>query len=56
MRNFTEVNDNLQYKEATLKITCSEVSIADETIIRSGTSTEISFICGFKSWITTLDF
>jgi hypothetical protein len=57
MRNFTEVNDNLlQYKEATLKITCSEVSIADETIIRSGTSTEISFIAGLSRGITTLGF
>jgi hypothetical protein len=57
MRKFNFVNDTLlQYKEATLKITCSEVNSADETIIRSGTSAEIPFIAGLSKGITTLGF
>ena len=57
MRKFTHVNDELlQYKEATLKITCSEIVITDETILRSGTSAEIPFIAGLSRGITTLGF
>jgi hypothetical protein len=57
MRKFTAVNDTLlQYKEATLKITCSEISIADETVIRSGTTSEIPFIAGLSRGITDLGF
>lgn len=57
MRKFTTVNDTLlQYKEATLKITCSEIVIADESVIRSGTSAEIPFIAGLSRGITTLGF
>lgn len=57
MRKFTAVNDTLlQYKEATLKITCSEIAIADETVIRSGTTSEIPFIAGLSRGITNLGF
>lgn len=57
MQNFTTVNDTLlQYKEATLKITCSEILIADESVIRSGTSAEIPFIAGLSRGITNLGF
>jgi hypothetical protein len=57
MRKFTEVNDTLlQYKEASLQISCSEISIADETVIRSGTSAVIPFIAGLSRGITTLGF
>jgi hypothetical protein len=57
MRKFTAVNDTLlQYKEATLKVTCSEITIADETVIRSGTSAEIPFIAGLSRGITNLGF
>lgn len=57
MRKFTDVNENVfQYKEATLKVTCSEIAIADETIIRSGTSVDIPFIAGLNKGITSLGF
>lgn len=57
MRKFTNVNDTLmQYKEATLKVTCTEINIADATVIRSGTSVDISFIAGLSRGITTLGF
>lgn len=57
MRKFTDVNENVfQYKEATLKVTCSEIAIADETIIRSGTSVDIPFIAGLSKGITSLGF
>ena len=57
MRKFTAVNDSLlQYKQATLNITCSEVRIADTTVIRSGTSQTIPFIAGLSQGITTVGF
>lgn len=57
MRKFTDVNETLlQYKEATLKITCSEIAIADETVIRSGTTVDIPFIAGLSRGITTVGF
>jgi hypothetical protein len=57
MRKFTAVNDSLlQYKQATLNITCSEVRIADTTVIRSGTSQAIPFIAGLSEGITTVGF
>ena len=57
MRKFTAVNDSLlQYKQATLNITCSEVRIADTTVIRSGTSQAIPFIAGLSQGITTVGF
>ena len=57
MRKFVTVNDSLlQYKEATLKIKCTEIVIADETIVRSGTSAEIPFIAGISRGITTVGF
>jgi hypothetical protein len=39
-----------------LKINCSEIVIADETILRSGTSIEIPFIAGISRGITTWGF
>lgn len=57
MRKFATVNETLlQYKEVTLKITCSEINIADTTVIRSGTTAEIPFIAGLSRGITTLGF
>lgn len=57
MRKFSDVNESLlQYKEATLKINCSEIVIADQSVIRSGTSAEIPFIAGLSRGITTLGF
>lgn len=57
MQNFTAVNENLlQYKEAVLKITCSEKLIQNESIIRTGQSADIPFIAGLSRGITTLGF
>ena len=57
MRKFTGVNDSLlQYKQATLNITCSEVRLSDTTIVRSGTIQEIPFIAGLSRGITTAGF
>ena len=57
MRKFQAVNDALlQYKEATLSITCSEIRIADEGVIRSGTTSNIPFIAGLSRRITNLGF
>lgn len=57
MRKFTDVNDSLlQYKQATLNITCSEVRLADTTIVRSGTTQAIPFIAGLSRGITTVGF
>lgn len=57
MRKFNAVNDTLlQYKLATLNITCSEILMADESVIRSGTATEIQFVAGLSRGITNLGF
>ncbi|MFV8268480.1 hypothetical protein ACNQGP_00910 [Flavobacterium sp. GT2N3] len=57
MRKFTDVNDSLlQYKQATLKITCSEINIADTTVVRSGTMADIPIIAGLSRGITNVGF
>lgn len=57
MRRFLEPNDNeFQYKEATLKITCAEKLLANNSTIRSGISKEIPFIAGLSKGITNLGF
>lgn len=57
MRRFTDVNETLlQYKEATLKLNCSEIDIASGLTIRSGTSFDIPFVAGLSRGITTLGF
>jgi len=57
MRKFPSVNDNLlQYKLATLTITCSEILVTDESIVRSGTTPEIQFVAGHSRGITNLGF
>jgi hypothetical protein len=57
MQNFNTVNETLlQYKEATIKITCSEKLLANDAVIRTGQSTDIPFIAGLSRGITTLGF
>ena len=57
MRKFAAVNESLlQYKLATLSLTCSEILVLDESIIRSGTVTNIPFVAGLSRGITTLGF
>lgn len=57
MRKFETPNDTLlQYKEAILKIVCTEKLQADDSIIRSGTSADISFIAGLSRGLTNLGF
>lgn len=57
MRKFDAVNETLlQYKLAKLNITCSEILIADENVIRSGTVPEIQFIAGLSRGITNIGF
>lgn len=57
MRRFSAPNDALlQYKEATLKITCSERLLSNGSIIRSGISNEIPFLAGLSKGITNLGF
>lgn len=57
MRKFNAVNNSLlQYKQATLKITCSEIAMLDETILRTGTTIDIPFIAGLSRGITNIGF
>jgi len=57
MRKFIEPNANeFQYKEATLKITCSEKLLSDNSTVRSGISNEIPFIAGLSKGVTNLGF
>lgn len=57
MRKFSEPNNNLfQYKEAVLKINCSERLLSDGTVIRSGVSKEIPFIAGLSRGISNIGF
>ena len=57
MRKFEAVNETLlQYKLATLSITCSEILILDESTIRTGTVADIPFMAGLSRGITNLGF
>lgn len=57
MRKFTSVNETLlQYKLATLSVTCSEILMLDESTIRTGTVTNIPFVAGLSRGITSLGF
>lgn len=57
MRKFEAVNDTLlQYKLATLSVTCSEILMSDESIIRTGTAPDVSFVAGLSRGITNLGF
>jgi hypothetical protein len=57
MRRFQAPNDTLlQYKEATVKITCSEKLLSNDSVIRSGISAEIPFLAGLSKQITNLGF
>jgi len=57
MRRFESPNaELLQYKEANLKIVCTEKLLADDSVIRSGTSADIPFLAGLQKGITNLGF
>lgn len=57
MRKFADVNASLlQYQEATLQVNCSEIAIADQSVIRSGRSAVISFLAGLSRGIHTVGF
>ena len=57
MRRFTAPNATLyQYKDATVKITCSERLLSNGSVIRSGISNEIPFIAGLSKGVTNLGF
>lgn len=57
MRRFQAPNDTLlQYKEATVKITCSEKLLSNDSVIRSGISADIPFLAGLSKQITNLGF
>lgn len=57
MHKFLAVNESLlQYKYATLKVTCTEKLIVDDSTVRSGTSFEIPFVAGLSRGITNLGF
>lgn len=57
MRKFNAVNDTLlQYKLATLNLTCTEILIADQSDVRAGTAAEIQFVAGLSRGFTNLGF
>lgn len=57
MRRFDKVFiDNLQYKLASLVLTCTELLVADDTVVQTQTLTPIRFIAGLSRGITTLGF
>ncbi|WP_413998738.1 hypothetical protein ACMDB5_13255 [Flavobacterium sp. W1B] len=57
MRNFEKPNDNfIQYNLSKLIVNCTEKSIIDETIVRSGTSPEIAFIAGLSRGFSQFGF
>jgi len=57
MRRFESPNDTLlQYKEATVKITCSEKLLSNDSVIRSGISTEIPFLAGLSKGFINFGF
>jgi hypothetical protein len=57
MRKFEAANETLlQYKLATLSVTCSEILMSDESILRIGTAPDVSFVAGLSRGITNLGF
>jgi len=57
MRKFSAPNNALlQYKEATLKVVCTEKLLSDNSEVRSGTSIDIPFVAGLSRGITNLCF
>ncbi len=57
MRKFEASNEILlQYKLATLSVTCSEILMLDESILRIGTAPDVSFVAGLSRGITNLGF
>jgi hypothetical protein len=57
MRRFASPNDGLlQYKQATVQINCSEKSIFNDSVIRSGISPVIPFVAGLSKGITRVGF
>jgi hypothetical protein len=57
MRKFLEPNANqIQYKEATLKITCAEKTLFNDSVIRTGVSATIPFLAGLSKGITRMGF
>lgn len=57
MRKFNVVNaELLQYKLATLDITCSEILMTDESVIRSGVTPQIKYVAGLGLGITNFGF
>jgi hypothetical protein len=57
MRKFTNVNESfLQYRTASLQVTCTEKLILDNSVVRTGTSIEIPFLAGLNKGVTTLGF
>jgi hypothetical protein len=57
MRKFNTVNDTLlQYKLAKLNLTCTEILIANQSVVRSGTAAEIQFVAGLSRGFTNLGF
>lgn len=57
MKRFENPNDTLlQYKEAVLKVVCTEKLQSDDSVVRSGTSADIPFLAGLSRGITNLGF
>lgn len=57
MRKFEKPNDSfLQYKTASLEITCAEKSIVDDSIVQYGTSPEIPFVAGLSRGFSSFGF
>lgn len=57
MDRFAGVNDILsQYKQATLQLKCTEISLTNESVIRSGSTSEIPFIAGLSRGFNNLGF
>jgi hypothetical protein len=57
MRKFEKPNDLLfQYKLAKLRINCAEKAIVDDTVVRSVTSPEITFVAGLSRGFSNFGF
>lgn len=57
MRKFSNPNNALfQYKVATVKLTCTEKLISDDSVIRTITSADIPFVAGLSRGITDIGF
>lgn len=57
MRKFEKPNDTfLQYKTASLEITCIEKSIVDDSVVEYGTSPEIPFVAGLSRGFSSFGF